>query len=325
LTSDLLSAETMPLAGSRSSGSWLGRLARSTAFSWVISLVVHATVFWALYKVAYQQPAAPRRLIIPEAKLAPIGGPVTQGPIVPVKLSPQNPSPPINMAPAAPELPTIMADGSASIPASIRSEPGGSAASAATGGGSVASMGSVSAIGPSVGGPVSSFFGQAGSAYKVVYVVDVSASLMIYIDEIIKEMRGSIRDLLPTQRFHIVLAKPGEVQEFEPRRMVPAISGYKLQAMSFIDGISTVPNPGKADPVEAMRRAFAVSPELIYFLSDGDYPDVQDQLETTLAKLNAQQQVKITVIAFDPSPKPLALLERIAHNHGGHLRRVQAK
>ena len=28
-------------------------------------------------------------------------------------------------------------------------------------------------------GPVSRFFGQAGNAYKVVYVVDVSASLMI--------------------------------------------------------------------------------------------------------------------------------------------------
>jgi hypothetical protein len=146
---------------------------------------------------------------------------------------------------------------------------------------------------------------------------------MIYIDEIVKELRGSVRDLLPTQRFNIVLAT-GEVQEFQPGKLVPAISKYKQPAMSFIES-NAIPKIGKADPIEAMKRAFAMSPELIYFLSDGDYPDVQDQLEATLQQLNAQQQVKITVIGFDPSPKPLALLQRIAHNHGGHFRQVQAK
>jgi hypothetical protein len=86
-----------------------------------------------------------------------------------------------------------------------------------------------------------------------------------------------------------------------------------------------VPQPGKADPVEAMRRALGAGPELIYFLSDGDYPDVQEELEKMLVELNAQKGVKITTIGLDPSPGPRSLLERIAQRHGGHFRVVQFK
>jgi hypothetical protein len=106
---------------------------------------------------------------------------------------------------------------------------------------------------------------------------------------------------------------------------VPAIAQYKKQANAYLDTITGVPRPGKADPVEAMRRAFAAGPELIYFLSDGDYSDVQSHLESTLRELNAKRRVKMTVIGFDPSPIARSLLERIAREHGGHFRVVQPK
>ena len=152
---------------------------------------------------------------------------------------------------------------------------------------------------------------------------------MIHIDEIIAEMRRSIRQLIPTQSFHIVLARPGKVEEFAPRRLVPAIGRYKQQAGDYLATIAGVPQPGKADPIEAMRRAFAVEPELIYFLSDGEYADVESELEKTLDQLNADKAVAITTIGFDPSrgpdPQrgPRALLERIARRHGGHFRVVE--
>ncbi len=171
--------------------------------------------------------------------------------------------------------------------------------------------------------PASVFFGQTGNAYKVVYVVDVSASQMIYMDDIVREMRQSLRGLVPTQRFHIVLARPRQVDELSHRRLVPAVSRYTREAAAFLETIDRIPKPGKADPLEAMKRAFAVRPELIYFLSDGDYPDIEGELERTLDQLNADRAVAITVIGFEPSPRPRALLERIARNHGGHFRSVE--
>ena len=117
-------------------------------------------------------------------------------------------------------------------------------------------------------------------------MVDVSASLMIYIDDIVREMRDSIRGLIPTQKFHIVLARPRQVEELASRRLVPAIARYKKEADTFLATIDRIPKPGKADPIEAMRRAFAVGPDLIYFLSDGDYTDIENELDRELQRLN---------------------------------------
>jgi len=291
-------------------GSWPGRIVKSNWFAWALSFALHAIVFVGLYKIVFYQAAQSNRHIIPETRLA--AGTDIKPPqkTVPLKLIKQPAAPQIDtnipkpeeipIAAVVPDSPPIELPGAIQdfdIPMSA-------------------------AVSASTNQPVSSFFGATGNAYKVVYVVDVSASLMIYIDEIVNQMRKSTRSLVPTQRFHIVMAKPQKVVEFGPRRLVPALGKYKNQASAFIDSISGIPQPGKADPIEAMKRAFAVGPELIYFLTDGDYPDIQNELEQTLKKLNPDQAVKITTIGFDPSPNPRALLERIARDNGGNFRIV---
>ena len=173
-------------------------------------------------------------------------------------------------------------------------------------------------------GPISSFFGETGNAYKVVYVLDLSASIsMVYLDHIIPELRASIERLVPLQRFHIILAEAGRVTEFGPKRLVPATKRHTDAAREFVDAINRVPGVGAADPIAAMRRAFAVEPEMIYFLTDGFYTGIAEELERTLAELNADGAVQITTIGFDAAPAPKALLERIARNHGGHCRFVE--
>ena len=94
-----------------------------------------------------------------------------------------------------------------------------------------------------------------------------------------------------------------------------------------------------------MRRAFAVKPELIYFLTDGAYFELlpgknseYSDLELALKRLNPDSEVKITVIGYglsmetagkggQPSAQPpqVPFLERIAREHGGHFRIVEAK
>jgi hypothetical protein len=74
-----------------------------------------------------------------------------------------------------------------------------------------------------------------------------------------------------------------------------------------------------------MRRAFAVKPELIYFLSDGDYTAMEQDLLSELRRLNAKKETRITVIGFAPFLAPRELLKKIAEEHGGHCRLVELK
>ncbi len=309
---------------------FLGRLTRSNAFAWVISIGLHGVLFLAFYQMGFGRSAVTRRIIIPEARLAVGPAPVLPRPDTPIRFAPK-PGPAgaapsaRNAAPRLDELAILSVatptPGTAEV---VSAEP----PPLVLPGVDVAGAGNaLSAVGTGGGGtaigPVSRFFGQAGNAYKVVYVVDLSASLWRYSDQIAREMQDSIRDLLPTQEFHIVLAMPREIREFEPRRLVPANARYKNMANDLLKVITRMPDPGEADPIEAMRRAFAARPELIYFLTDGQYQKIESDLLTTLKQLNPDGAVKITVVGFDPSPSTRAFLELIARQHGGHCRFVE--
>jgi hypothetical protein len=330
------------ILAARTGGSRLGRIGRSNLAAWCISLALHAAVFASFYGLVVTQRAEPARVIIPEARLVSVPEPAAAVSEAPLRLARETPAePPKEVAPpgidalpgSAPRVPEALA--AVAMPSGAGAFEGGSISAAmaapfagGAGTGSGAAAAGAGSGGPhrAASGPPSGLFGQGGNAYKVVYVVDLSASVsMMYLDDVVRELRRSIDDLVPTQRFHIVLTLAGEVQEFEPRRLTPAISKFKTQAGAFLDRVSTFPKAGRADPVEAMRRAFAVGPELIYFLSDGDYENIEGKFEDGLRQLNRDHSVKITTIAFDPSPKPRALLERIAREHGGHFRVVETK
>jgi hypothetical protein len=317
MTPQLTTDAPMP---NRSERSWTQRVGRSNVFAWVVSAGLHGLLFLALYVAVLRDEPAVRRVIIPEARLAAAGEPTARQPIdqKPLQLTapkentpPPTPRPDERIVSAAVlnDVPSLV------MPAERPTD------------GTAPLTGHVAA-GPAAQAPPSSFFGQTGNAYKVVYVVDVSASLMIYIDDIVREMRDSIRGLIPTQKFHVVLARPRQVEELPPRRLVPAIAKYKREADTFLATIDRIPKPGKADPIEAMRRAFAASPDLIYFLSDGDYTDIENELERELQRLNPGKDVCITTIGFHP-PRPEGgkpeILQRIAQWHNGHFRLVEMK
>ena len=333
------------LAGRSWRASWAARITRSSAFAWGLSVTLHASLFAALYQTAFRETGQTKRDIVPEARLGamlpsspspltvalrlserPAPTPARQN--VPLRLGEQpGPTPAARQAmPDLAELPLVavtLEKAPDPLTPTVRS-PGPSGPGDVTTGEPAPLTSAIIARGPATE-PPSRFFGLTGNAYKVVYVVDLSASLMIYIEDVVRELTDSLQGLIPTQRFHIVLAMPRKVEEFGPRRLVPANGQYKAQAVAFVEPLRRPPEPGKADPIEAMRRAFAVGPELIYFLTDGDYPNIETQLEQELQRLNPHGNVKITVIGFEPSPNPRALLERIAREHGGNCRFVGPK
>ncbi len=325
----------------------IARVVGSRSFAGLASLALHAAVFAAFLATSFAEPGK-RLLIIPEARLTEDLGRVPPPAESPIRIAPASGNPPPGGQPDQPNLaqadprPTGWPQGvvppnapaaeslddlpvaalSAGDPLALAPPAGVAQIAGGVGSGTGGGSGRGRGGGGSAYAPVSRFFGQAGTAHKVVYVVDLSASLMTQMDEIIREMNASVKALLPTQQFHIVLAMPQELREMPAKRLVPAIGTSKAAAFDFIKVMNETPRPGMADPIEAMRAAFAVQPELIYFLSDGDYPAIEAEFEQALRQLNPLGAVRITTIGFDPSPGPRALLQRIAAQHGGNCRLV---
>src|SRR5690606_25456665 len=105
-----MSAETSPMESARTI-SWPSRLMRSRAFAWSISIVLHGLLFVIFYEMGFARAADPRRVIIPEARLAAGPAPAITRPDVPVKLTeaPRG-TPSAVRAPHLDELPIISVD-----------------------------------------------------------------------------------------------------------------------------------------------------------------------------------------------------------------------
>ncbi|MCK4660073.1 MAG: VWA domain-containing protein [Phycisphaerae bacterium] len=160
------------------------------------------------------------------------------------------------------------------------------------------------------------FFGLGGSARgtrRVVYVVDRSGSMISTFSAVRRELKRSVGRLRRSMRFHVILFNSGPPLENPPRKLIHASRPAKAGLTKFLD---TVYPEGNTDPIPAMRRAFAVKPEVIYFLTDGEF---DRQLLDELRKWNKGKQVRIFTIAY-VSPGGAELLEQIAHEHNGQYR-----
>ena len=167
------------------------------------------------------------------------------------------------------------------------------------------------------GGPVPAtaddvaFFGvSAGGARRMVFVVDRSRSMFDWFDYIRAELKATIGALDADREFHVIFFSSGEPSEMAARRLVKASDASKKTAMTFID--TAVPK-GETDPMKAIERAFAVEPDLVYFLTDGEFrgPHIE-----RIRELNRDGKVVINTIAVLYRTGEKALKAIAAENRG---------
>jgi len=156
------------------------------------------------------------------------------------------------------------------------------------GGGNV--LGGWEGLGDGRGG----FFGAGREevARKIVYVVDRSGSMTDSIMYVKYELKRSIGELGEDAEFHVIFFSSGPPVEMPTRRLVPATERNKQLAFEFIDSIVA---QGETDPSKALDRAFAVDPELIYLLTDGEFDKA---IIGRVNRLNEGQKVTVHTIAF---------------------------
>jgi len=150
---------------------------------------------------------------------------------------------------------------------------------------------------------------------KVVYVVDRSGSMNDSLQYVKNELRRSLREMAPGYQFHIVFYSSGLPLEMPARRLVSATEENKRRAFAFIDDVTA---QGDTDPSEALRLAFAVKPDVIFLLTDGEFDQV---IVDQVAKANVGKKVTVHTLAF-LYPRGEKVLQEIARQNGGTYRFV---
>lgn len=156
-------------------------------------------------------------------------------------------------------------------------------------------------------------------ARKIVYVVDRSGSMTDSLDLVKLELARAIRELPEEKEFHVIFYSDGPPLEMPTRRLVNATERNKRLALEFIDGVIA---RSETDPSEALARAFAVRPDAIYLLTDGEFDRAVVGL---VRRLRGERQVAVHTIGFlytPPGSVAEAILKEIADQNGGEYKFV---
>jgi hypothetical protein len=187
------------------------------------------------------------------------------------------------------------------------------------GGGPLAMFGTPGGGGIGPKGPV---FGHGGNARKIAFVCDASGSMLNKFSTLRRELSKTVQGLRPVQSFNMIFFQEQSCNALADT-LVMATPENKVKAETFLE--DKVTPKGETNPIPAIEKAFQSKPELIYLLTDGDFPD-NDAVLKRIRDLERQYKVKINTIAFvsdaDTDTAFMKLLETIATETGGVYKHV---
>lgn len=137
--------------------------------------------------------------------------------------------------------------------------------------------------------------GHLGNAKRIVYVIDRSGFMVDYFADVRRELVRSIDGLTPIQKFAVIVFS-NKSRFIGPSRLVRADAASRGAVRRLMAGVN--PEGGSQFPFRAylnpMKKAFALHPEEIFFLTDGRF---DPRLVGAIANLNRARKVKIVVFA----------------------------
>ncbi|HSU68098.1 MAG TPA: hypothetical protein VLJ39_14570 [Tepidisphaeraceae bacterium] len=158
-------------------------------------------------------------------------------------------------------------------------------------------------------------------ARSVAFLCDASGSMLNKFSDLRRELNKAIQSLKPYQSFAITFFQGERFLSFNPQLLL-ANPENKLRAMNFLEDVSP---RSTTDPIPSLELAFKQKPQLVFLLTDGDFPDNAAVLGK-IRQLNHDGAVKINTIAFvgqaDTDTAFIGLLKQIAQENGGTYRHV---
>jgi hypothetical protein len=190
--------------------------------------------------------------------------------------------------------------------------------------------GSPAPFGPRGGaGSLNGIFGPVGktgngNAHKIAFVCDASGSMLNKFATLRRQLANALTALRPTQSFSVIFFQGTGCLSFNHDGLVMATPENKLKAINFLED-KVIPR-SETEPIAGLELAFRQKPELIYLLTDGDFPN-NDLVRQRIGELNKGRAIKINTIAFvsdaDTETAFKQLLQTIARENGGVYRLVK--
>ena len=167
--------------------------------------------------------------------------------------------------------------------------------------------------------------GVKAGAQTIVYVCDASGSMINTFSSLKEQLTRSIQGLKSVQGFNVVFFQDEKCSSLADGLLF-ATPENKKRAFKWLDEQTTT---GTTNPIPAIEQAFRQKPQLIYLLTDADFPD-NAAVERTISRLNATKQTKINTIAFisgdagdELSQGFKDLMKKIAQDNGGQFKVVK--
>lgn len=190
--------------------------------------------------------------------------------------------------------------------------------------------------------PPVTFMTVPDHALRIVYICERDGTFLGSFDIVRWQLRKSLEGLTPRQSFALIF--PGDKDNPSPdtasylashEQLAYACSQTLDEAFTFLDrraGPSYIENP--AHPLErkgqafatntlpAIRKAFSLQPDVIYLMTNGDFPS-NDEVLSEIRRLNKGKQVRINTIAYSAAGEEYqTLLKKIAAENSGTFRFV---
>jgi hypothetical protein len=190
--------------------------------------------------------------------------------------------------------------------------------------------GKLARFGPPGGGasgPRGPVFGNGGNAKNIVFVCDASGSMTNKFASLKEQLNKAIAKLKVPQTFDVVFFQDNKATVFSKDRLKQetlqiASADNRRNASAFLEEVTV---SSTSDPLPGLTVAFNRHPDLIYLLTDGDFPD-NEAVYKKVKELNKPdangKKAKINTIAFiDPAKDTekdfRVLLEKIANENDG--------
>lgn len=167
-------------------------------------------------------------------------------------------------------------------------------------------------------------FGGVTDQRKICYLVDCSGSMKGVFGQVRSKLKDFIRALQPDQYFYIIFFGNNRLFELGDGQLIRATQKAKYSAYDFIDSAKPA---GQTNTLAAMERAVqirdsaALSPSIVYFLTDGfelSTGDTQRFSQKIANILNIfAPGTKINTIGFGTTSDDRKMLEAIARQSDG--------
>ena len=174
------------------------------------------------------------------------------------------------------------------------------------------------------------FFSSKTQCRKLVYVVDMSGSMLGLVPQIRAQLKSSIEQLAPDNYFDILFFGAGRISELSDGKLVRATPKAKNMAFAFIDGFKA---GGTTNALDALERAMRIKDSFgnaaaqIFFLTDGFEVEGQFQNQFRAHLKNMRNSLapdtRINTIGFWMDDEDKELLAWIASQSGGEFTHIE--